>query len=191
MMLLFASLTDNAPSKKKLKVDDTLILRIAEGDKEAFTALYKQTANIIYAYALTILKNSEDAEDVLQDTFLKIRSAASLYHPQGKLLAWIISITKNLCMMKLRRQKFVSNIPIEDIPLKSPVNHINNAEDQLVLQTALNILSDDECQIITMHAITGWKHREIAELLHLPLPTVLSKYHRGLTKLKTELEGKL
>ena len=191
MMLLFASLTDNAPSKKKLKVDDTLILRIAEGDKEAFTALYKQTANIIYAYALTILKNSEDAEDVLQDTFLKIRSAASLYHPQGKLLAWIISITKNLCMMKLRRQKFVSNIPIEDIPLKSPVNHINNAEDQLVLQTALNILSDDECQIITMHAITGWKHREIAELLHLPLPTVLSKYHRGLKKLKTELEGKL
>lgn len=190
-MLLFASLTDNAPSKKKLKVDDTLILRIAEGDKEAFTALYKQTANIIYAYALTILKNSEDAEDVLQDTFLKIRSAASLYHPQGKLLAWIISITKNLCMMKLRRQKFVSNIPIEDIPLKSPVNHINNAEDQLVLQTALNILSDDECQIITMHAITGWKHREIAELLHLPLPTVLSKYHRGLKKLKTELEGKL
>ena len=172
-MLLFASITDDSSSKRKLKVDDTLILRVAEGDKEAFTALYKQTANIIYAYALTILKNPEDAEDVLQDTFLKIRSAASLYHSQGKLLTWILTITKNLCMMKLRHQKYLSYTSIENLSLKSSINHIKNAEDQLVLQTALNLLSNDECQIIIMHAITGWKHREIANLLQLPLSTVL------------------
>ena len=188
-MLLFASIADDSPCKWKLTVDDTLILRIAEGDKEAFTTLYKETAKSVYAYALTILKNSDDAEDVLQDTFLKIRAAASVYQPQGKLLAWILTITKNLCMMKLRRQKFLSYNNLDEDSLKSTHSHIEDLEDRLVLKIALNILSDEECQIIILHAITGWKHREIAELLHLPLSTVLSKYHRGLKKLKTELEG--
>ncbi len=190
-MLLFASITDNSPSHRKLVVDDALILRVAEGDKEAFTALYKLTGKSVYAYALSILKNPADAEDVLQDTFLKVRSAAALYQSQGKLLAWILTISRNLCLMKLRRQKFLSYQPIEEMSLESSINHIDDLEDQLVLKTALEILSDDECQIITLHAITGWKHREIAKLLHLPVSTVLSKYRRGLKKLKTELEGKL
>ena len=190
-MLLFASITDGGSENRKLEVDDTLISRISEGDKEAFTALYKLTAQSIYAYALSILKNPEDAEDVLQDTFLKIRSAAHLYKPQGKLLAWILTISKNLCMMKLRRRKYLSPSPFEEISVKSVMNNIDDIEDQLVLTTALNILNDDECQIIILHAVTGWKHREIADLLHLPVSTVLSKYHRGLKKLKTELEGKI
>lgn len=51
-------------------------------------------------------------------------------------------------------------------------------------EAALNILSDEERQIITLHSISGLKHREIADLLNLKLTTVLSKYHRGLKKLK-------
>ena len=54
----------------------------------------------------------------------------------------------------------------------------------MVLEAALNILSDEERQIITLHSISGLKQREIADLLNLKLTTVLSKYHRGLKKLK-------
>lgn len=190
-MLLFASITDDNPSHWKLEVDDALIYRVAKGDKEAFTALYKLTSKSIYAYALSILKNPADAEDVLQETFLKVRSAASFYQSNGKLLSWILTISRNLCLMKLRRQKLLSCQPIEEISLKDSADHINDLEDQIVLKTAMKILSDDECQILVLHAVTGWKHREIAELLHLPVSTVLSKYHRSLKKLKAELEGKL
>lgn len=57
------------------------------------------------------------------------------------------------------------------------------------LDAALTALADDERQIVLLHAVTGWKHREIAGLLELPLSTVLSKYRRALLKLKTKLEG--
>ena len=57
------------------------------------------------------------------------------------------------------------------------------------VDAALTALADDERQIVLLHAVTGWKHREIAGLLELPLSTVLSKYRRALLKLKTKLEG--
>ena len=56
-------------------------------------------------------------------------------------------------------------------------------------RAALELLDAEERRIVLLHAVTGWKHREIASLLELPLPTVLSKYHRALKKLRKQLEG--
>ena len=58
-----------------------------------------------------------------------------------------------------------------------------------MLNMAMNELADQERQIVILHAVTGFKHREIAAVLELPLATVLSKYRRALQKLKTKLEG--
>ena len=58
-----------------------------------------------------------------------------------------------------------------------------------LLQGALASLADEERRIVMLHAVTGLKHREIAALLELPLPTVLSKYHRALKKMRSFLEG--
>ena len=62
-------------------------------------------------------------------------------------------------------------------------------EERELLQTALAALEEQERRIVVLHAVTGLKHREIAQLLELPLATVLSKYHRALKKLKVRLEG--
>ena len=64
-----------------------------------------------------------------------------------------------------------------------------SAEERHVLHTALTALEDTERQVILLHAVSGLKHREIAELLEIPLATALSKYHRGLKKLRAKLEG--
>ena len=66
-----------------------------------------------------------------------------------------------------------------------------NAEDRLTLEKAFTILPENTCRIIMLHAISGMKHREIAELLNMPLSTILSKYNRGIKKLQSELEGML
>ena len=72
----------------------------------------------------------------------------------------------------------------DNIPAASP-------EDRIVLTACMDKLKDDERQIIMLHAVSGFKHREIAEFLSLPLSTVLSKYHRALKKLRVLLtEGK-
>ena len=187
-MLLFAAIAEDGIRPRELTIDDSLLIGVADGNKQAFTKLYCMAGESVYAYALSILKNPTDAEDVLQDTFLKIRAAAHLYKPMGKPLAWVLTITRNICLMKLRQKKNLSVFPLENVDEPAELNQIADLEDRLVLQTALRTLAEDECQIIILHAVTGWKHREIAQQLGMPLSTVLSKYRRGLKKLQAELE---
>ena len=187
-MLLFAAIADESlPCKEKI-IDEALFSQIAQGNKQSFTTLYRETGEVVYAYALSILKNPMEAEDAMQDTFLKIRSAAHLYKPLGKPLAWIFTITRNICLMKLRQRKHIAYSQNDDMD-GDDFSKITDAEDRIVLCTALKCLSDEECQIIILHAVTGWQHREIAKMLSIPVSTVISKYNRGLKKLKVKLEG--
>ena len=190
-MLLFAAIADDPVGHREAAIDDSLLIGVAGGDKHAFTQLYRLAGPSVYAYALSILRNPAEAEDVLQDTFLKIRSAAPLYQPLGRPMAWILTIARNICLMKLRQQKILSFDPVETLDQAPQLDQITDLEDRLVLKAAFRILSDDECQIIMLHAVTGWTHREIAQQMGMPIATVLSKYHRGLKKLKAELEGSL
>lgn len=190
-MMLFASVANiNSPNVDR-NIDDSLIIDIGNGNKQAFTILYKLSKNSIYAYALSILKNPDDAEDAMQDTYLKIRAAAHLYNAKGKPMAWILTITRNICLMKLRQKKNISPYVLEEIPPELDLNQIEDLEDRIVIKAALQILSDEEFQIIILHAVSGFKHREISSFLQLPISTVLSKYNRALKKLKSELEGKI
>ena len=68
------------------------------------------------------------------------------------------------------------------------LDDIADLEDRLVLKEALRCLSAEDCSIILLHAVSGLKHSEIAELMSLPLSTVLSRYNRGLRKLRRKLE---
>ena len=170
-------------------LDETLFYRIAQGEKEAFCTLYERCRGAVFAYALSVLHSRDDADDATQDTFLRIRSAAHLYQPQGKPMAWILTIAKNVCLMQLRRRRHDATLPSEDMAVD--LGQIADREDRIVLESAFAVLSEEECRIVMLHAVSGLKHREIAQLLQLPLSTVLSKYSRGLAKLRRELEEKL
>lgn len=74
---------------------------IAQENKQALAVLYENTKAAVYGFALSILKNPYDAEDVLQDVYVCIYQSASRYHAQGKPMAWIFTITKNLSYLKL------------------------------------------------------------------------------------------
>ncbi len=189
-MVLFAVLTSEAP-RQELLIEESLFPAIAQGEKDAFCALYQKTRGAVFSYALSLLRNQADAEDAMQDTYLKIRSAAHLYRPQGKPMAWIFTITRNVCLMKLRQQKRFAAFPVEEAQPAPEFQQIEDVEDRSVLMAAFRVLSQEESQIIFLHAVAGVKHREIGELLKLPLSTVLSKYRRGLKKLESELEGSL
>lgn len=166
---------------------DAWLLETAQGDTCAFAQLYTHTSAAVYGFALSILKNAHDAEDVLHDTFLSIRSAAQGYRPMGKPMAWILTIARNLCMARLRqrsRDAQLTGREWESLPDADPVT---DAQDRMILAQYLHALSDEERQIVTLHALAGFRHREIAEITGMPLPTVLSKYHRALKKLKQNL----
>lgn len=187
-MLALAAVKQTETTGKKDTIDEALFQHISQGDKQAFCELYEICHSAVFSYAMSLLRNRDDAEDAAQETFLRIRAAAHLYQAQGKPLAWILTITKNICMMQFRRKKRECAMPEELSSSDMGLDDIADLEDRLVLKEALRSLSAEDCSIILLHAVSGLKHREIAELMSLPLSTVLSRYNRGLRKLRRKLE---
>lgn len=172
---------------------DTCIEEIARQNKDALRDLYHMTNASVFGFALSIVKNMQDAEDILQDVYLRIYTYAAEYRSSGKPLAWILTITRNLCLMKLRERGRTADQPQEEWNLPADKFPAVTTEDRMVLTACMKQLSDEESQIIMLHTVSGFKHREIAEALSLPLSTVLSKYRRALKKLRvllTEEESK-
>lgn len=164
---------------------EELLRQIALGSQQAFEELYRATDSAIYGYALSLMRNHHEAQDVMMDTYLKIRCAAHLYMPMGKPMAWILTITKNIARTRLRSAG--RQIPLDDLEETTP-SFDRDSEEAVALEQAMKVLGDQERQILILHAVTGLKHREIAEMLGMPLATVLSKYARSLKKLKKALE---
>lgn len=164
---------------------EELLRQIALGSQQAFEELYRATDSAIYGYALSLMRNHHEAQDIMMDTYLKIRCAAHLYMPMGKPMAWILTITKNIARTKLRSAG--RQIPLDDLGETTP-SFDRDSEEAVALEQAMKVLGDQERQILILHAVTGLKHREIAEMLGMPLATVLSKYARSLKKLKKALE---
>ena len=164
--------------------DEGLIREIAGGSKDALAQLYRETDAAVYGFALSFLKNKYDAEDVMQETYLRIYAGAASYRPGGKPMAWILTIAKNCALAKLRTAKRQPVVSPEDAELWRVEDPRQTREDQLVLEAAMTRLSDEERQIVVLYSAAGLKHREIAELLQIPLSTVLSKYRRAILKLR-------
>lgn len=186
LAMVVADATGNE-EKQKLNIDEAIFTRIADNDMAAFEEFYRLTERTVYAFVLSTLKNHDDALDVVQDTYLKIRAAAHLYQPMGKPMAWVFTIARNLAISKIRSKQKNDSLTLTDLENDLNFSYVSDKEDRLVLQTALKILNNEETQIILLHAISGFTHREIAKSLEMNLSTVLSKYHRGLKKLKKHL----
>lgn len=168
---------------------EALLLGVAAGDSRSLEELYHRTRTAVYGLVLSYLKHPQDAEDVTQDAFVRIWDAAASYRPQGKPMAWLLTVARNLALMRLRERGKTQELTDEEwsaLPARSPDV---TPEDRHVLRAALSALSEQERQVVMLHAVTGLKHREIAQLLELPLATVLSKYRRALKKLNLLLEG--
>lgn len=167
--------------------NEALLNYMTQGDQEAFKQLYQNTDRSIYSFILSIMKNPQDAEELMQETYLKIWTSPHLYKDHGKALAWMFTIARNLCYMRLRGRKRESDLSLDDLEQGELCPQIEGAVDRLVLKSALNILSEEERQIVLLRAGAGMKHREIASSLKMPLATVLSKYSRAIKKLEANM----
>lgn len=174
-------------NRKEVYIDERLFKRIGANDMDALDELYKLTERTLYAYILSIVKNHDETLDLMQETYVKIMSSAHLYKPMGKPLAWMFTISKNLYYDKIRKGKREFNMDSGEIANDLNFSYITDNEDRLVLETVLKNLDEDERKIVILYAVSGLKHKEIAENIGLKLSTTLSKYHRALKKLRIHL----
>ena len=179
-------------SPENQEINEEIFERIAQGDDDAFTELYYATYQKIYGFLLSLTKNKEDAEDLLQNTYIKIRNGAHLYQKQGTPMTWICAIAKNQFLdfvRKNNRTKTVDLAEMENYVAGTPKEEVaDSIENKVILKTALSVLSRQERTIFILHMVDGLKHREIAELTGLSQNTVITKYNRSLKKMKKHLE---
>ena len=168
---------------------EDMFLKIGNGDKQAFEYLYIHTYQAVYGFLLSILQNREEAEDVLQETYIKIREHALSYKNKEKPMAWIFRIARNIAYMKLRRKKKFFMSSIDDMEIAVEFSDVSNMEDRMVLENAFRVLNLEERQIVILHAVSGLKHKEISSIVKKPLSTVLSKYNRAIKKLEKAVKG--
>lgn len=171
----------SGPDNETLEV---CIRRCAAGEREGLATLYELTHAGVYGFALSIVKNVDDAQDVVQDTFLQVLRCAPQYSPRQKPMAWVLTIARNLAYSRLRQRRRAEPLPENGWEPAVDGPEVTE-EDRLALHALLEALGEEERQIVTLHAVSGLKFREIGTLLDLALSTVLSKYHRAMKKLHT------
>lgn len=188
-MLIICVFTEGEARGRDAKIEE-LVGRMSCGEMSAMGDLYDLIEKDVYAYALSKTANKGDAEDITHDTFVQVWKNATQYKPMGKPLAWIFTIEMNLIRRQFNRnQRFV---PLDEtIEVEPDCEDIEESVvDNVFLKRMLSILSEEEREVITLHIVSGLKHREIAKLLEKPLSTVLAKYYRAVKKLQMEIKEK-
>ncbi len=166
-------------------VYDMLIMALAEQDKTALRQLFDLCNKSVYGLAYSIIKNPQDAQDIVQDVFIQVYKSAHLYKPGTKGLAWIFTITRNITYMRIRKLKRETLLDEkEDLENLYVVDEKASPSQKVFLQEVLSRLDEQSRQIVVMHALEGLLHREIADVLDMKVSTVLSKYNRAIKKLQ-------
>lgn len=159
---------------------DRLLRQAGMGDEKALFTLYSEFKDAVFHFALSITGNYDDAQDILQDTFVRIRTGS---YKSGNAKAFIFTITRNLALSCLRAKKRFS-----DADELEPAAEAGGIQQRVELAQMLDALAPTEQQIVLLHVLGGFKHKEIAGLLGMPAGTVMWKYHRAIGKLKKSLD---
>ena len=182
-MFVIVALTTEEKQSKNSQID-RLINKIAQGNVSAMGELYDVIKTDVFSYALSKTGNKIDAEDITQDTFVQIYKYAKQYQSKGKPMAWIITIELNLIRRHYKLKSRTVNLDESFENMSDNSNFERGIINNAFLTHLLRTLSEEEREIIALHVVSGFKHREIANLLNKPLSTVLSKYNRAIKKLQ-------
>lgn len=164
--------------RKELK---NTVLAAMGGDRNSFGILYEEYSVDMYRFALSICKNTHDAQDAVQETALSVfKSMPSLKNPE-KFKSYLFLSLSNTCKKKVTAKCYT--VEFEDTGYTD-----SEIEFSIPVREALEKLDDISREILMMSVVGGFKSREIGEMLNLPAATVRTKRKRALSKMREELE---
>lgn len=173
-----------------------LMQRILQRDSTALEALYDATSGHLYALANGILRNREDAEEVLCDCYAQAWQDATRYDAaRASVLGWLTMLCRSRALDRLRRRRHqrlaVELDAAEEVadPDPLPEDLLALVEEGGRVHAALAALPDDRRELVALAFLRGLSHQEIAELKGLPLGTVKSHVRRSLLQLREALDG--
>src|SRR5258706_2034048 len=179
--------------------DEELVRRSKEDDERAFGELISRYESKVYSLALRMVRNPEDAEDVLQDTFLRAYRGIKSFQGASTFSTWIYRITANSALMRLRKKQ-LPTISIEDqdereTPVNiadwtpGPVEQLMTQELQQEMDAAIESLPPEFQQVFILRDVEERSNAEVAEILDLSVAAVKSRLHRARLKVRNRLAG--
>jgi RNA polymerase sigma-70 factor (ECF subfamily) len=143
-------------------ISDLQVARAKAGDEEALGALYRAFETPVYNLARRILRTPEDAEDVLQETFLEVVKSIRQYRGDGSLWGWIRQIASSKALMRIRRDQVRATEPLVEeaagragAPVGARIDH----------ERAFENLSRTARAVVWLHDVEGYTHEEIADMM--------------------------
>ncbi len=177
-----------------------LVARAREGDDEAYSALVDRYARNVYRLALNITQLQEDAEDVLQETFMKAYEHLGEFEGHSKFYTWLVRIAMNESLMKLRKRKWDRTVwldePIEtgedrvarDIAVwDNPEQRYSKEELREILNKAIQSLTPPYRSVFVLRDVEDLSIEETARVLDLSIPAVKSRLLRARLQLRDKL----
>jgi RNA polymerase sigma-70 factor (ECF subfamily) len=173
--------------------DHELASRIAEQDPGALEICYDRHAGRVLGLLLKLVGNREDAEDLLQATFLEAWRFGHQYDPsRSRLDAWLLLIARSRALDHLRRRRPIAEVAAVGVcePSSSggPPEDFERVEAGLRLRDALQQLPQDQSQAIRFAFLAGLTHAEIARRLEVPLGTIKTRIRLGMNRLRDILQ---
>lgn len=164
-----------------LTVPDILVARAKAGDLEALEALYRAFETPVYNLARRMCRTSEDAEDVLQETFLEVVRSIKSYRGEGHLWGWVRSIASSKALMRLRHDKLRATDELHDETAGGPPASVGTRID---LERAFEQLSETSRAVVWLHDVEGFTHEEIAERMSRTVSFSKSQLARAHARLR-------
>ena len=185
--------------------DEGLMLRYQKGEVRAFEILLSRHRRPIFNFILRYVGEPAQAEDLLQETFLRVIKGADAYQRQAKFTTWLYTIARNLCVDASRRGKhrrtYSLDVPMDGEAKDGPTlldvvpdkaagtdRKVLSKELHGKLQAAIDKLSEDQREVFLMREFLDMPFREIADVVGCPENTVKSRMRYALEKLRGELE---
>ena len=190
-----------AVTSEPLLDESALVAQSREGDAEAYGQLVRRYQNKIFRLAQHITQNREDAEDVLQETFLKAYEHLDQFQGNSKFYTWIVRIAVNQALMKLRRRKNDKSVSMdetidtgEDTVVREiaawdedPEERLSREELGEILDKAIETLDPPYRSVFVLRDIEELSTEDTAEALGLSIPAVKSRLLRARLQLREKL----
>ena len=167
--------------------DDDLVRMYRDGDADAFDVLFDRHHVAVYNLARTMLDGVHHADDVLQETFLRVARAARTYSPQGRFRPWLMRIARNLCINRLKRERAQRAALAEagfrradgEADGPGPAELAERADQAERLRRLIADLPERQREALALYAFEGASYREVGRTMDVPLGTVKTLIHRA------------
>ncbi|MDF3053687.1 MAG: hypothetical protein K0S19_1792 [Geminicoccaceae bacterium] len=167
---------------------EAVVSRARGGDTEALGELFRAFEVPVYNLARRICRTTEDAEDVLQETFFEVCKSIGRYREEGSLWGWIRTIAASKALMRLRRNKYRDTDELHDEVVG---NRKEDSHLRMDLEAALERLSETSRAVVWLHDVEGYTHEEIANMMGKTPSFSKSQLSRAHARLRTWLGEEL